>query len=595
MDLRLSGNNSIVLVAMLSATLFAATSTCAQTTGFTYQGRLTDGGTVANGTYDLQFALWDSLSGGTQVGSTQTLNTVAVSNGIFTVSLDFGANSFPGPNRFLEISARPSGAGVFTLLTPRQAVTSTPYAVRSASSGNADTATNATNAATATNATQLGGVAAGLYVQTNDSRLSDARSPTAGSGNYIQNASAGQTGNFNITGDGTVGSTLTGKLVNTSTQYLIGFVRAMGAPCCNSNFFAGLFAGNIDLSMMTGGGNSFFGDFAGAVDTTGQFDAFLGYRSGQLNTTGSNNTFVGSDAGTLNTDGSGNTFVGVSAGAANTTGIRNTIVGAGATFGSANLSNATAIGHNAEVDQSNSLVLGSIGGVNGGIDTNVGIGTTAPVFRLHVVDHSNTGLRVQTNTGGGTIASFGGNGDFQIDAVNVTGGRFIVQQGGNVGIGTASPDSKLTVNGTADKLGGGSWATFSDERLKNIKGRFTPGLKAVMQLQPLHYEYKHDNALNLQSDGEYVGFSAQAVQLIIPEAVSKNQQGYLLVNNDPILWAMLNAIKEQEKEIRDQRLTNEQQQARIKQQQAELTRQQQELSALKKLVCRAHSQALLCK
>src|SRR5205807_10279948 len=44
-----------------------------------YQGRLTDGGTAANGNYDLQFALFDSPSGGTQIGSTQTLNTVAVS------------------------------------------------------------------------------------------------------------------------------------------------------------------------------------------------------------------------------------------------------------------------------------------------------------------------------------------------------------------------------------------------------------------------------------------------------------------------------------------------------------------------------------
>src|SRR6266480_861140 len=152
--------------------LFAGVSAAfAQTSSFTYQGRVTDGGTAANGNYDLQFALFDSLSGGAQVGSTQSLNTVAVSNGVFTVSLDFGANAFNGANRFLEISARASGAGSFTLLTPRQQVTATPYAIRSTSAGNADTATNATNAATATNATQLGGIAASQYVQTNDSRL----------------------------------------------------------------------------------------------------------------------------------------------------------------------------------------------------------------------------------------------------------------------------------------------------------------------------------------------------------------------------------------------------------------------------------------
>src|SRR5438094_9639612 len=170
---------SFALFTIVLAMWLGATTARAQTSSFTYQGRLTDGGTGANGNYDLQFAIFDSLSGGAQVGSTQTLNTVAVSNGVFTVSLDFGANAFTGASRFLEISARPTG-GSFTLLTPRQQVTSTPYAIRSANASSADTATNATNATnatTATNATQLGGIAASQYVQTNDSRLSDARPP----------------------------------------------------------------------------------------------------------------------------------------------------------------------------------------------------------------------------------------------------------------------------------------------------------------------------------------------------------------------------------------------------------------------------------
>ncbi|PYS38567.1 MAG: hypothetical protein DMF71_16645 [Acidobacteria bacterium] len=82
----------------------------AQTTAFTYQGRLTDGGTPANGNYDLQFTLWDSASGGSQIGATQNFSNIGVSSGIFTVTLDFGANAFPGANRFLEINARLSGA-----------------------------------------------------------------------------------------------------------------------------------------------------------------------------------------------------------------------------------------------------------------------------------------------------------------------------------------------------------------------------------------------------------------------------------------------------------------------------------------------------
>ena len=97
---------SLALVAVALVILLGATAASAQTTSFTYQGRLTDGGTPANGNYDLQFALWTSLTNGVQVGSTQTSNTVAVSNGVFTVSLDFGANAFPGCRPAFWRSAR---------------------------------------------------------------------------------------------------------------------------------------------------------------------------------------------------------------------------------------------------------------------------------------------------------------------------------------------------------------------------------------------------------------------------------------------------------------------------------------------------------
>ena len=72
-------------------------SAAQQTTSFTYQGRLTDGGSVANGSYDLQFTLWDSASGGTQQPQpapvTVTKSAVSVSGGIFTTQLDFTVNT----------------------------------------------------------------------------------------------------------------------------------------------------------------------------------------------------------------------------------------------------------------------------------------------------------------------------------------------------------------------------------------------------------------------------------------------------------------------------------------------------------------------
>src|SRR3989449_3438098 len=251
-----------------------ASAAFAQTSSFTYQGRLTDGGTAANGNYDLQFGLFDNLSGGAQVGSTQTINTVAVSNGVFTVSLDFGASSFPGASRFLEISARPTG-GSFTLLTPRQQVTSTPYAIRSANASSADTATNATNATnatTATNATLLGGIAASQYVQTNDSRLSDARTPTPGSSNYIQNSASPQAAsNFNISGNGTAGGTLSGNIVNATTQFNLNGNRILSNPGFE-NLFAGAGAGAAN----TGSSNAFFGVLAGASNTSGVQNTFVG-------------------------------------------------------------------------------------------------------------------------------------------------------------------------------------------------------------------------------------------------------------------------------------------------------------------------------
>jgi molecular chaperone GrpE (heat shock protein) len=104
-----------------------------------------------------------------------------------------------------------------------------------------------------------------------------------------------------------------------------------------------------------------------------------------------------------------------------------------------------------------------------------------------------------------------------------------------------------------------------------------------MQLQPIRYEYKPDNALGIKSSGEHIGFGAQAVQKIIPEAVTKNDKGYLLVNNDPIMWTMLNAIQEQQKEVEVQQRTDQQQQDQI----AALRTQNSALNARLQMIERA--------
>ncbi len=115
---------------------------------------------------------------------------------------------------------------------------------------------------------------------------------------------------------------------------------------------------------------------------------------------------------------------------------------------------------------------------------------------------------------------------------------------GNVGIGTASPSYKLEVNGSAGKPGGGFWATASDRRLKDVQGNFQRGLEALDGLQPIYYNYKNGNALSLPSRPQHVGLIAQEAQKVIPEAVEKDEDGYLSIDNEAILWTMLNAIKE---------------------------------------------------
>jgi hypothetical protein len=75
------------------------------------------------------------------------------------------------------------------------------------------------------------------------------------------------------------------------------------------------------------------------------------------------------------------------------------------------------------------------------------------------------------------------------------------------------------------------------------------GLSAIENLHSIRYRYKEGHSMGITDREEHIGFVAQEVQKVIPEAVSENSRGYLLVNNDPILWAMLNAIHEQQKEI----------------------------------------------
>jgi hypothetical protein len=660
--------------------LAGAHSTFAQTTQFTYQGKLTDNGAPANGSYDFTVALWDAATNGTLIGSAVMRQNTQVVNGIFTMQLDFGIAAFDGSARYLEILVKPSGnpAILPTQLTPRQLVTSTPYAIKSLGAVSADSlSVNCVNCITSSQIQSVqGSQVTGNIAGSQITGTIPVASVPAGSTDYIQNSTSQQaTSNFNISGTGKA------NIVDVTTQYNIGGSRILSNAGTN-NLFAGVSAGAVTTgnqntffgasagqSNTTGVGNAFFGSFAGQSSATGNFNSFFGNLAGQANATGHDNSFFGNSAGASNTTGSLNTFFGVQAGALNTTGSFNAIVGfqagrsnttglynaffgyqsgyssttgqknaffgafagvnnttggsntffgeeAGAsnttganntfigqnadyfaadptgdnntllganTFLNSGINNGTAIGANASVTQSNSLILGSINGVNGATaDTKVGIGTTAPAFRLHIIDPSNAGLRVQTNTTGGKVASFGDKGVFQIDATGVAGGRFLVNEVGFVGINTTSPARRLDVNGTViiRQLGptGSNQLCLnainevascsSSRRYKTNIVDYPSGLNLLNRLRPVTFDWKDSGMHDL-------GLVAEEVAEVEPLLVTHNDKGQIEgVKYDRVSVILLNAVKEQ---------------------QAVIMKQQQQLDTLKKLICLDHPEAEMCK
>ncbi len=529
---------SLAVTLFLSLVLGASVS--AQTTEFTYQGSLKDGATAANGNYDFEFVLFDALSGGTQVGSPISRNTVSVANGLFSAKLDFG-NQFSGANRFLEIRVALSSLPGFTTLTPRQPINSSPYSVKSL---------NADNAATATNATQLGGVAANQFVVTTDPRLTDSRPPTAGSGNYVQNTTSPQaTSNFNISGNGTAGGTLSGGIVNATSRYNIGGNRVLSNAGSN-NLFAGVGAGaanptgvfnsffgsNAGQVNTLGNANSFFGAFAGDSNIGGTDNSFFGVSAGQSNTGGNNNSFFGrsagfvnaasdnsffgtsagqanaggnsnsyfgKDAGFSNTTGSNNLFVGTNAGDANTMGSNNTVIGANANVASGNLSFATAVGAGVVVSESNSIVVGR------SVDKVI------------------------------------------VNGVLIANDRFLFKYdpgfvGTNSVCASAPPLAQLL-------------PCLSSLRYKTNIASFEPGLDLVKQLRPITFDWK-------QGGMHDFGLAAEEVAAVEPLLATYDEKGVIMgVKYERVGVVLINAVNEQQAQIEKQQTLIDKQQVLIEQ------------------------------
>ncbi len=163
--------------------------------------------------------------------------------------------------------------------------------------------------------------------------------------------------------------------------------------------FANLFMGsNAGYSTQSGNYNTFIGNSAGQQNQYGTSNTYIGNGAG-YNSSGSSNLFLGASAGFGNTTGENNVMIGGDSGGSNTTGSNNVYIGKGSgASGNSALNNTVAIGTNAVVSQSNSVILGS--------SANVGIGNTAPQNKLEITQGTsgNSGLRFTNLTSSSTAS-----------------------------------------------------------------------------------------------------------------------------------------------------------------------------------------------
>jgi len=284
------------------------------------------------------------------------------------------------------------------------------------------------------------------------------------------------------------------------------------------------------LSNITGDNNTATGHHALYLNTTGSDNTATGVGALRANAAGAgntangvsalfanssgrNNTAVGIDALESNTTGQDNAALGFAALVTNTTGSNNTAIGRFADVGSGNLNNATAIGANAIVSASNALVLGDN-------SVSVGIGTSAPATKLQVAGD----IRVGTSGTNGCIQGFGG----------------------------------APLAGTCS----------SDERLKKNIEPFSSMLDAVVQLQPVSYDWQAEEHPEYHfGTSRTSGLIAQEVEKGFPDMVVTDERGYKAVNYSQLPLLLLQAMRElkAQSDSRETRLaeTVKEQQARI--------------------------------
>ena len=309
------------------------------------------------------------------------------------------------------------------------------------------------------------------------------------------------------------------------------------------------------LRLATGGMNTALGYNAGISIGGASNNTMLGHEAGQATNIGASNTVVGYNAAYLNTEGNENVAVGNTAMYQFATGDENTAVGGRAMYGSGSNNesfNNVCVGYESGED----MTTGSY---------NTFIGSKA----AHEATTANNNVAVGINAGGtlttGATNVFIGHeaGQSQVDSTD--SGLYIARSGagpGNAACWIHGNPSGQMYNGTNSS----SWNTSSDRRIKKNIEDNTKGLTEINQLRVANFEYRTQSEINMNefplaksaaqvvvgegNTGVHTGVIAQEIESVLPECVVSGARGVKTVSTDPILWALVNAVKELSAEVK---------------------------------------------
>ena len=334
-------HSSLFVLAWLALfTLNSELSTArAQGKTFTYAGQLQDDGSLASGAYDLTFALFTTNANGVAVAGPLTNDAVGVTNGLFTVLINFGSKAFTGKTNWLQIGVATNGDTNFTLLSPRQELTPTPYAIFAETASNLSSPTNITlhagpglsgggkvSLGSSTTLSNTGVLSIIGNADITVSRifgavtLGDTATNTSTPKTIVKRDGSGNFSAATITLSGNLKLPATGA----SPDIIYSGANLLLYGDSNANFFSGQNAGNM---MTTGSNNTAIGAQALQNNTSGLFNTALGFDALYNNTNGNYNTAIGYGALNNNLTGSANTALGLEALLSNTNGSENTAIG----------------------------------------------------------------------------------------------------------------------------------------------------------------------------------------------------------------------------------------------------------------------------